>query len=173
MELYHRPPLLTPNVLVIYACTLSDPKRRPRPCLRSAAGRNDVAAIISWVNESFALSRRPDVQYCVQSAHGGGCWYSADRMSHGCRANCERGRCPPCGTSTRGAGAAESGRGTAGRDLEHGADGRIARRTLSSRRAGIQRRRLIRGFEIAVKDASTLGGSSKPYPERLIVLKDG
>jgi hypothetical protein len=34
----------------------------------------NVAAVVAWANESYAIAERPDVQYCVQVADA--CWYA-------------------------------------------------------------------------------------------------
>jgi hypothetical protein len=36
----------------------------------------DIAAIVSWANESSAIAERPDVQYCIQKEDA--CWYAWD-----------------------------------------------------------------------------------------------
>jgi len=34
-----------------------------------------------WANESFAISERPEVQYCVQKEEA--CWYAPDQQEYG------------------------------------------------------------------------------------------
>jgi hypothetical protein len=40
----------------------------------------DIAAVVSWANESSAIAERPDVQCCVQVADS--CWYAADHAEY-------------------------------------------------------------------------------------------
>ena len=40
----------------------------------------DTAAVVAWANESSAIAKRSDVQYCVQKE--GACWYAADQPEH-------------------------------------------------------------------------------------------
>lgn len=43
-------------------------------------GEVDMAAVVSWANESFEIVRKPDVGYCVQKSDG--CWYAADQKTY-------------------------------------------------------------------------------------------
>jgi nuclease S1 len=43
-------------------------------------GDVDLAAIVGWANESFAIVTNPNVQYCVQKQ--GECWYSANQRTY-------------------------------------------------------------------------------------------
>jgi hypothetical protein len=40
----------------------------------------DVAAVVAWANESFAIAERPDIQYCVQKEDA--CWYAPDQLEY-------------------------------------------------------------------------------------------
>jgi hypothetical protein len=40
----------------------------------------DTAAIVAWANESSAIAKRPDVQYCMQKEDA--CWYASDQLEY-------------------------------------------------------------------------------------------
>lgn len=40
----------------------------------------DAKSVVSWANETFAITERPDVQYCVRK--DGACWYGPDQQQY-------------------------------------------------------------------------------------------
>ncbi len=39
-----------------------------------------VESVVGWANETFAITTRPDVQYCIQKE--GSCWYASDQEQY-------------------------------------------------------------------------------------------
>jgi len=39
-----------------------------------------VESVVAWANETFAITERPDVQYCVQKENA--CWYAAEQQEY-------------------------------------------------------------------------------------------
>ena len=67
-----------------------------------------VESVVGWANETFAITTRPDVQYCIQKE--GSCWYASDQQQY--RGGVQRAVAiydaffrPPllwCGTNSKG-----------------------------------------------------------------------